>query len=71
MYDDKYPLNEEDDYSEETANDKSSIHHFYHKSFKLEQNMNTKTAKEIAKERNEYMKDFVQEFLKEWNFGNE
>ena len=29
--------------------------------------MNTYTAKEIAKERTEFMKIFVEEFLKEWD----
>ncbi len=29
--------------------------------------MNTKTAKEIGKQRTEVMRNFVQEFLDEWN----
>ena len=29
--------------------------------------MNTKTAKEIGKQRTDFMKKFVQEFLYEWN----
>ena len=29
--------------------------------------MNTETAKEIAKRRTDYMKNFVKEFLDEWN----
>jgi HD superfamily phosphodiesterase len=28
--------------------------------------MNTETAKEMAKERHEYMEEFVGRFLKEW-----
>lgn len=66
MYDDTVPLNEEYDYKEGQI-DASAIHHFYHKLFKLADNMNTKTAKEIAKQRTEFMKKFVQEFLDEWN----
>lgn len=66
MYDDKIPLNEESDYIE-GKNDASTIHHFYHKLFKLADNMNTKTAKEIAKQRTDFMKKFVEEFLNEWN----
>jgi len=31
--------------------------------------MNTKTAKEMAKERTEFMKKFVDKFLEEWE-GN-
>lgn len=66
MYDDKIPLNEENDYAEGEI-DPSTIHHFYHKLFKLADNMNTKTAKEIGIQRTEFMKDFVQAFLVEWN----
>ncbi len=66
MYDNKIPLNEESDYIE-GKNDASAIHHFYHKLFKLADNMNTKTAKEIGKQRTEFMRNFVQEFLDEWN----
>lgn len=40
---------------------------FYHKLFKLADNMNTKTAKEMGKQRTEFMRNFVQEFLDEWN----
>ena len=29
--------------------------------------MNTKTAREMANRRTEFMKDFVTEFLNEWN----
>ena len=67
MYNDTIPLNESNDYSESNNNDPSTIHHFYHKLFKLGDNMNTKTAKELASKRIEYMKAFVKEFLDEWN----
>ena len=70
IYDESVPLNENDDYSELNGNDPSTIHHFYHKLFKLGDNMNTKTAKEIANKRIQYMKDFVHEFLQEWNANN-
>ena len=69
MYDDQIPLNENNDYSETGGLDPSTIHHFYHKLFKLSDNMNTKTAKELANKRTNFMKDFVNEFLNEWN-GN-
>ena len=67
MYDENVELNENNDYSESNDKDASTIHHFYHKLFKLKENMNTYTAKEIAKERTEFMKIFVEEFLKEWD----
>lgn len=67
MYDDKVPLNQNDDYSESNGDDESTIHHFYHKLFKLGDNMNTTTAKNLADRRIEFMKTFVKEFLDEWN----
>lgn len=67
MYDEETPLNNDKDYSENNGDDPSTIHHFYHKLFNLANNMNTKTAKEQAIERTEFMKMFVNEFLDEWH----
>ena len=67
MYDPDKPLNENSDYSESNGDDESTIHHFYHKLFKLGDNMNTKTAKELAKQRTNFMREFVKQFLDEWN----
>ena len=36
MYNPEIPLNEENNYSESNGNDESTIHHFYHKLFKLD-----------------------------------
>ncbi len=47
----------------------TSINHFYEKLFNLKDMMNTNSAKEIAKGRDEYMRDFVATFLAEWD-GN-
>lgn len=44
-----------------------TINHFYEKLFKIGALMNTAEAKKIAKDREKYMRDFVQEFLDEWN----
>ncbi|MEI7709134.1 MAG: hypothetical protein WCI76_00280 [bacterium] len=45
----------------------STLHHFEEKLFLLKDLLNTKTAKIIAKERNFFMKRYVQQFLDEWN----
>ena len=51
----------------EGSKDYSVLHHFYRKLFKLGNNMNTKTGKELAEKRINFMKEFTQEFLDEWN----
>lgn len=65
MYVPDVPL-EKDGAYEEKENDVSGIHHFYHKLLRLGDYMNTNTAKAMAKVRTDFMKDFTEEFLKEW-----
>lgn len=67
MYDSSIPLNEKNNYVESEGNNETTIHHFYHKLFKLGDYMNTKTARKIAKKRTKLMRKFTEEFLKEWN----
>jgi len=67
MYDAKEALNENNNYVESMGTNESTIHHFYHKLFKLGDNMNTRTAKHLAVKRIKFMKKFVQTFLNEWN----
>lgn len=45
----------------------TTINHFYEKLFDLEDLMNTPAAKKEAHRRTEYMREFVQEFMDEWN----
>lgn len=42
------------------------INHFYEKLLKLEDDMNTPTAKKIAAHRQKVMRDFLKEFVAEW-----
>ncbi|MCH5142880.1 MAG: HD domain-containing protein [Clostridiales bacterium] len=45
----------------------TTLNHFYEKLFLLRGMMNTDAAKEIAQQRDEYMKAYVAEFLDEWD----
>lgn len=45
----------------------TTINHFYEKLFQLKDLMNTDTAKEIAQQREDYMKGYISEFLDEWD----
>lgn len=56
---------------EEYATAKSStINHFHEKLLLLTQRLNTTTAKEIGQRRHEFMQQFVDEFMMEWNFNS-
>lgn len=44
----------------------TTINHFYEKLFKLTALMNTPTAIKIAEEREAFMNDFVDKFMREW-----
>ena len=52
---------------EYARSESTTINHFYEKLFKLTALMNTKTAIQIAETRELYMKEFVAEFMDEWD----
>jgi uncharacterized protein len=45
----------------------STINHFYEKLLLLKGRMNTKTAKQIAKERHRYTQAYLKQFFREWS----
>ena len=52
---------------EEYKNSKgTTVNHFYEKLLLLKDLMNTKTGKQIAQKRNQFIKDYLKEFFKEW-----
>ena len=54
---------------EEYKNAKShTINHFYEKLLLLTNKLHTSSAKEIGKHRHQYLEQFLNEFMSEWNF---
>lgn len=53
-------------YEEYKKHKGTSVNHFYEKLLLLKDELNTKTAKEIAQKRHEYIVGFLDEFLSEW-----
>ena len=45
----------------------TSLNHFYEKLFLLADMMNTRSGKELGKAREKYMREYVDQFLDEWN----
>ena len=64
-YDPKTPLYNND--FVEGVRDASTIHHIFNKLMRLGDNMNTKTAKKISKNKTKLLKDFVDMYVQEFN----
>ncbi|WP_379968443.1 HD domain-containing protein [Ectobacillus sp. sgz5001026] len=67
MYDPEVPPRLHMTKEEYRSGNSTSLNHFYEKLFKLKDLMNTEAARELANERHAYMKQFAEQFMKEWN----
>jgi uncharacterized protein len=64
MHDPYQPLEPKNsNYSERKS---TTIQHFYEKLLKLKDFMNTKTARQIAEKRHQFMEEFLNQFFLEW-----
>lgn len=66
MHNPEVPVCLEMDANEYVENEGTTINHFYEKLFHLKEMMNTKTAQEIARNRDEFMREYLKRFLEEW-----
>lgn len=48
-----------------------TINHFYEKLFLLKDRMNTISGRKLAQERHQFMKEFIERFLEEWDGNDE
>lgn len=54
-------------YIPENSDGSDSLYHFYEKLFLLKNLLNTEGGKKMAEERDIFMREYVEQFLKEWN----
>ena len=66
MFEPDIPFEDFEGYTEKVK-DVSLMHFFHNKLIKLGSNMNTSTAQRIAENRINFVKNFIDEFIKEWN----
>lgn len=67
IYDPELPPRTAMNQAQYYSGNSTSLNHFYEKLFLLEGMMNTETGKAIARKRTQYMQQFVDEFLNEWD----
>lgn len=67
MYNPTIPVQEYKDKEAYKHSEAPTINHFYEKLLLLKDKMNTEAAKKLAAHRHQYMIDFLDEFMAEWN----
>lgn len=56
------------DFEQYKKNVSTTINHFYEKLLLLKNLMNTESGKSMAKERHEFMENYLDQFIREWDF---
>ena len=67
IYEPEFTVREQMTLEEYRNGNSSSINHFYEKLLKLKELMNTRTAKQMAEERQRFMEAFLEQFYREWD----
>lgn len=66
IYDPEIPPELHDDFQVYKNSKAPTINHFYEKLLLLKDRMNTETARQLAVGRHEFMKNYLNQFFKEW-----
>ncbi len=67
IYEPTIPVRESLTKEEYRNGQSTAINHFYEKLLKLQGTLNTESARQIAKERHQFMEVYLEQFFKEWN----
>ena len=71
IYDPELAVNMHESFSDYANTKTCTINHFYEKLLLLKDRLNTETGKKLGQERHELMENYLNSFLKEWNFFDE
>jgi len=69
LYDPDITSREHESFEEYKKSHGTAINHFYEKLLLLKDRMNTDAGKRMAEERHDYMVEFLDRFMEEWNGG--
>ena len=67
MYDPQLSPRETMTEAEYRNGNSTTVNHFYEKLFRLKDLMNTPAAKALAEQREQFMREFLKQFIQEWN----